>query len=89
MWVFIKATDGYQLLLDTRNKEGYGGVELLTVEEARTKGFRDIVLAAHDSASEKTLLCIATEMVFTEKVAVTTRIGCRGLERCIFSSSRS
>jgi hypothetical protein len=56
MWVFIKATDGYQLLLDTRNKEGYGGVELLTVEEARTKGFRDIVLAAHDSASEKTLL---------------------------------
>ncbi len=56
IWLFLKTTNGYQLLLDTRDKEGIGGFELLTVEETRTNGFNDLVLAAHDSASEKTLL---------------------------------
>jgi hypothetical protein len=55
-WVFKKVTDGYKLLLDTRDKEGIGGAELLTVEKARTNGFNDLVLAAHDFASEKSLL---------------------------------
>jgi hypothetical protein len=55
IWVFMKTANSYQLLLDTRDKEGIGGIELLTVEETRTNGFNDLVLAAHDSASEKTL----------------------------------
>jgi hypothetical protein len=56
IWVFLKTENGYQLLLDTRDKEGIGGVELITVDETRTNGFSDLVLAADDSASEKTLL---------------------------------
>jgi hypothetical protein len=56
IWIFIKTANGYKLLLDTRDKDGIGGVELITVEESRTNGFSDLVLAAHDSASEKSLL---------------------------------
>jgi len=55
IWIFMKAANGYQLLLDTRDKEGIGGVELITVEDSRTNGFNDLVLASDDSASEKTL----------------------------------
>jgi hypothetical protein len=56
VWIFMKTANGYQLLLDTRDKDGIGGVELITVEDSRTNGFNDLVLAADDSASEKTLL---------------------------------
>jgi hypothetical protein len=52
----MKAANGYQLLLDTRSKEGIGGYQLITVADTRTNGFNDLVLATHDSASEKTLL---------------------------------
>lgn len=55
-WVFKKSSSGYKLLLDTRGKDGVGGAELLTVEENRTNGFKDLILAAHESASEKSLL---------------------------------
>jgi hypothetical protein len=57
IWVFMKTANGYQLLLDTRNdKKGVGGYQLITVADTRTNGFNDLVLAAHDSASEKTLI---------------------------------
>ena len=55
-WVFKKASGGYKLLLDTRDKDGIGGAESITVENSRTNGFNDFVLAVHDSAFEKTLL---------------------------------
>ncbi|MGD0858971.1 MAG: hypothetical protein ABR912_06600 [Terracidiphilus sp.] len=55
-WVFKKVSGGYKLLLDTRDKDGIGGAELITVENSRTNGFNDFVLAVHDSAFEKTLL---------------------------------
>lgn len=42
-------------LLDTRDKSGLGGIELITVESTRTHSFLDFTLAAHDSASEKDL----------------------------------
>ena len=55
-WVFQKQSDGsYNKLLDTRGKEGIGGIELITVETTRTHGFLDFTLAAHDSAAEKDL----------------------------------
>jgi len=55
-WIFKKASTGYKLLLDTREGDGIGGAQLLTVEKTRTNGFSDLVLAAHDSAFEKTLV---------------------------------
>ena len=54
-WVFEKKENQYRLLLDTRGPDGIGGIELFTVEPNRTNGFNDLVFAAHDSASEKTL----------------------------------
>jgi hypothetical protein len=54
-WVFEKNENQYRLLLDTRGPDGIGGIELFTLEPRRTNGFNDLVLAAHDSASEKTL----------------------------------
>jgi hypothetical protein len=54
IWVFMKTANGYKLLFDTRKANEIGG-ELITVEENRTNGFKDLVFAAHDSASEKTL----------------------------------
>jgi len=55
LWVFEKTSAGYKLILDTRDRDGIGGIELLTVAETRTEGFRDLVLASHISASEKSL----------------------------------
>lgn len=55
-WVLQSGPNGYGVLLDTRDKDGIGGAELLTVESTLTNGFKDLVLAAHDSASEKSLL---------------------------------
>jgi hypothetical protein len=54
-WIFQKTPAGFALLLDTRNKEGWGGVEYYTVKEESSHGYKDLVFAAHDSASEKTL----------------------------------
>ena len=54
-WIFKKVSDSYKLLLDTRDKDGIGGAELLTVERTGTNGFSDLVLATHESASEKEL----------------------------------
>jgi len=55
-WVFKKVSGGYKLLLDTRDKDGIGGAELITVESSRTNGFNDFVLAVHDSAFEMDLI---------------------------------
>ena len=48
LWVFQKTAHGYKLLLD-----GFG--QTFTIQRASTKGFRDIVVAEHDSASESGL----------------------------------
>jgi hypothetical protein len=55
-WVFQKTATGFKKLLDTRGKDGVGGIQLITIETSRTNGFSDLVLATHDSASERTLL---------------------------------
>ena len=55
-WVFQKTAAGFKKLLDTRGKDGVGGIEVITVNPNRTNGFSDLVLGAHDSASERTLL---------------------------------
>lgn len=57
-WVLKKVSESYKLLLDTSDNDGIGGAELLTVGNSRTNGFSDLVLAAHDSASEKTLFVL-------------------------------
>ncbi len=54
-WVFQETATGFRKLLETRGKDGIGGVEVLTVAALRTNGFNDLVLGAHDSASEMTL----------------------------------
>lgn len=47
-WVFQKTTHGYKLLLN-----GFG--QTFTVQKASTNGFRDIVVAMQDSASDSGL----------------------------------
>jgi len=54
-WIFVKTDHGFKKILDTRDKDGIGGDERITVESYSTNGFRDIVLAAHASAAEKSL----------------------------------
>ncbi len=54
-WVFQETPTGFRKLLDTRGKDGIGGIEVFTIDPSRTNGFHDLVLGAHDSASEKTL----------------------------------
>jgi hypothetical protein len=46
---------GWKCLLDSRAGRSGGGFEMIRVLETATNGFRDIVLAAHDSASDRTL----------------------------------
>jgi len=46
---------GFELLLDSRAGEYGGGFEKIRVLETATSGFRDIVLASHVSASDRTL----------------------------------
>ena len=48
LWIFQKTAHGYKLLLD-----GFG--QTFTIQRASTKGFRDIVVAEHDSAFESGL----------------------------------
>lgn len=55
LWVFKNTADGYKKLLDTREKDGIGGIEYVTVEDTRTNGFKDLVLASHVSVDEKAL----------------------------------
>ncbi|MGH9560667.1 MAG: hypothetical protein ACRD3S_04360, partial [Terracidiphilus sp.] len=47
-WIFQKTSHGYKLLLN-----GFG--QTFTIQEASTNGFRDIVVAEHDSAFESGL----------------------------------
>ena len=54
-WVFEKTPSGFLKLLDTRNKDGNGGIQLFTISESKSNGFNDLVLATHDSASERSL----------------------------------
>ncbi|HXN49529.1 MAG TPA: hypothetical protein VN893_22955 [Bryobacteraceae bacterium] len=54
-WVFQETPAGFRKLLDTRGKDGIGGIEVFTVAAGRSNGFNDLVLGAHDSASERTL----------------------------------
>jgi hypothetical protein len=55
LWVFEKTTNGYRKLLDTRGKDGIGGIERVRIGPNRTNGYLDLTLAAHDSASEMEL----------------------------------
>jgi hypothetical protein len=55
-WVFQKTHIGFRKILDTRVKDGVGGIEVITVSTRRTNGFNDLVLGTHDSAAERTLL---------------------------------
>jgi hypothetical protein len=54
-WVFQKTSSGFKKLLDTRDKDGVGGIEVITVSSGQTNGFNDLVLGTHDSVSERTL----------------------------------
>lgn len=49
LWIFQRMTHGYKLLLD-----GFG--QTFTVQRSRTSGFREIVVATHDSATESGLI---------------------------------
>jgi hypothetical protein len=56
VWVFRWHSGEWQKILDTRDKDGIGGVELIGIEiSAHHDGYRDLVLAAQDSASEQTV----------------------------------
>jgi hypothetical protein len=55
-WVFLKTAHGYKVILDTRDKDGIGGIELHRIEPALHGGFHDISVASHDSASARTVL---------------------------------
>jgi hypothetical protein len=54
-WVFQKMPNGFKKILDSRNKEGIGGIEVITISPDHTQGFRDLVFGTHDSAAERTL----------------------------------
>jgi hypothetical protein len=51
--VLQRGPEGMRLLVDSREKGG--GFEKIRVLDTSTNGFRDIVLATHDSASDRTL----------------------------------
>lgn len=55
LWVFEKVNGHYQLILDTRNGQAEGGIQILTIRSQRTNGFNNLVLGTTDSASERTL----------------------------------
>ena len=54
-WVFQETPAGFRKLLDTRGQDGIGGIQVFTVSAGRSDGFNDLVLGAHESASEKAL----------------------------------
>ena len=72
-WVFVKTPEGYKELMDTRGKDGLGGIELYRVETTVTNNFHNITVASHDSASEKTVL------VYTFQSGIYRPIRCYGL----------
>jgi hypothetical protein len=55
-WVFLKTADGYKVILDTRDNDGVGGIELYRIEPELHGNFHDISVATHGSASERTVL---------------------------------
>jgi hypothetical protein len=54
-WVFQETPEGFTKILDTRNRDGNGGIEVITISPNRTEGFNDIILGDHSNASERTL----------------------------------
>lgn len=61
---------GFQILLDSRAGKFGRGFEKIRIMESRTNGYRDIVLASHVSASDRTL------EVFRFKSGEYRRSGC-------------
>jgi hypothetical protein len=55
-WVFLKTAHGYKMILDTRDKDGIGGIELYRIEPDLHGNFHNISVTTHDSASERTVL---------------------------------
>ena len=53
--VMCETSKGIQLLLDSRAGEYGGGFAEILVQKTRSNGFRDITLASHVSASDRTL----------------------------------
>lgn len=56
LMVFLHTPHGLRLILDSRAGKWGGGVEKIRVLETATNGFRDIVLASHVSATDRTLV---------------------------------
>ena len=54
-WVFVKTAQGYKAILDTRDKDGIGGVELYRVEPTMSNAYHDISVVTHDTVSQKTV----------------------------------
>ena len=54
VFVLQSTPAGIKTLFDSR-AEGFGGFEKIRVLDTATNGFRDIVLASHDSASDRTI----------------------------------
>jgi hypothetical protein len=55
LMVFLRTPQGLKLILDSRAGKWGGGVEKIRVLDTSTNGFRDVVLASHISASDRTL----------------------------------
>ena len=53
--VLQSTSTGFQIVLDSREGKFGSGYEKIRVLDSSTNGFRDIVLATHDSASDRTL----------------------------------
>ena len=54
-WVFQRSGTTFQKILDSRCKDGVGGIQLFTINPSRMNGFHDIVLADDVSTPESTL----------------------------------
>jgi hypothetical protein len=55
LWIFQRSERDFSLIFDSEQGNGVGAAEMFNVLPHRTNGYSDLVLAAHDSASEKTL----------------------------------
>jgi len=69
LWVFSKKALVYEPILDTRDADGIGGVELHRVEPTLTNNFHDITVASHDSASEKTIFVYRRQKDWYQKIS--------------------
>jgi hypothetical protein len=54
-WVYERQGRGFRKLLDSRGKDGVGGIRLIEVRRTRTNGYLDLVLGVHDSCCEEGL----------------------------------